>query len=398
MGETAGAMTFGGVVGGASGLATDAQDASDLATFGTVLGAGGRGVYRLGEEGVRRGAEAVADFRLPAPRRVRGQPLPYIGDDAVAPMSQPGALRPPPARQPDRVSGSLDEGDLSREMSGRAIEEGRRRLRSTPVTMEERLNVPPGERGSLEGRLGTLGAEPLRELARREGLRTEGTVRDLARRLADAARADPARIQRYRDVFQALGVSGVIIGGASQLLPQDAQADDGASDLPDWADEAGIGAGAAGLALMGRTVLPRAIEGSVPRTARLGQMSRVSEIPMDVPTRPFDIERSRLGRMAPNSLDSDIDPRLVAGVSAAAAAPIGAGAAWLLNEYKPWEEQFGRESAYWRSAETRNEALRLNLRGVRAREVERENPELAAAMRELEAGGSDGAQRLEGRR
>lgn len=392
-GETAGALLAGGVTGGGSGVFTDAQDAGELATFGTALGAGGRFGYRVGQEGIRRGAEAAADIRLPR-RRVRGQPLPYIGDDAAAPMSQPGSLRPPPARQPDRVSGSLDEGDLAREMSGRAVEEGRRRLRPTPVTMEERLNIPAGDRGSLEGRLGTLGAEPLRELARREGLPTEGKVRELARRLADAARADPARVQRYRDVFQALGVSGLIVGGASQLLPQNAEASGNNGDMPEWADEAGLAAGATGLALMGRTALPQALERVVPRNARLGQMSRVGDLPMDVPARAFDLERSSLGRLAPRRLESEVDPRVVAGGSALAAGPVAWGAAELLDPYAESPQE--QEARYMRDVlpylELQQQALRLHARGVRSDEVA--DPALAEELQRLEAGGSEGARRL----
>lgn len=115
---------------------------------------------------------------------------------------------------------------------------------------------------------------------------------------------------------------------------------------------------------------------------------------MDVPARAFDLERSSLGRLAPRRLESEVDPRVVAGGSALAAGPVAWGAAELLDPYAESPQE--QEARYMRDVlpylELQQQALRLHARGVRSDEVA--DPALAEELQRLEAGGSEGARRL----
>jgi len=406
-GRPAAAEALGSVVGGAAGgfiagTTTDADDALDLSVLGAGLGPLGNYGVRGAEILGRRGAEELANVRLPTPRRRRGQPLTpddYVGGDASAPINQPGSLRPPPARQPDRAAGrSLDPLDLDAEMRTRARELSDRRVSPSPVSLEERLQRQPGERGALEGRLATAGVEPLRQMARAADLPTEGTVRDLASRLAEAARADPTLLNRYREIARALGVSGILLGGATEfLLPEDANADGAMPGALDGIDLRDIGRAATltGTAVLGSTYLRGALDNIVPSNARIGALSRVGELPMDVPARAFDIERSSLGRAAfrnrtpaeAGAASPTVAEQLGWGVAAGALG--GWGAAELIDPYTmtPQEEEARWMREVLPYLELRQQAARLFARGVRSNEVA--DAALAEELRMLERGGGD---------
>lgn len=86
---------------------------------------------------------------------------------------------------------------------------------------------------------------------------------------------------------------------------------------------------------------------------RMGALSRVSRLPLSEGPGP-----SRLSMMAPHTMDSSIDPRLIIGGGALAMAPMSTLMAKALREYEPWEDQFGRENEWYRDAEMKNQELR----------------------------------------
>lgn len=89
-------------------------------------------------------------------------------------------------------------------------------------------------------------------------------------------------------------------------------------------------------------------------------MSRVSSLPLSEGPGP-----SRLAMMAPHTMDSEIDPRVMLGGGALAMFPMSTLTAAALREYEPWEDQFGRESQWYGEAELSNEELRELLKRQR---------------------------------
>ena len=97
-----------------------------------------------------------------------------------------------------------------------------------------------------------------------------------------------------------------------------------------------------------------------------------------------------------SALDSDVDPRLVAGGTALAAGPVAWGTAELIDPQTTSPQE--REDRFLRDAmpymELRQRALELHLQGYTAREMQDVDPDLAEALAEIEAGGAEGARRL----
>ena len=131
-----------------------------------------------------------------------------------------------------------------------------------------------------------------------------------------------------------------------------------------------------------------------PSRMRLGQTARFGEVPFDLPPTTFDLNRSRLGRLATSRVESDVDPRLVYGGAALAAFPTAWGTAELLDPTTESPQE--QEARFMRDVmpymELQQQALRLHAQGIRSNEVV--DPQLAAELERLERGGSEGARRL----
>jgi uncharacterized protein YidB (DUF937 family) len=190
---------IGGAVGGlAAGALTDAPDAANLAGIGALLGP-----FASAAEGQITPRLARLGENLPRNLLLR-RPL--------APSLQ-APINPP------RFSGALDEPALDAEMrasmrqrESATLQAARRR--GPTMDPAERMAIVDGERGSWPNRLRILGRERLQYFARRAGLSADGTVAQLAQRIADATRNNPELLARLRDLWPFLGI-GVGVGIAA---------------------------------------------------------------------------------------------------------------------------------------------------------------------------------------
>jgi len=285
------------------------------------------------------------------------------------------------------------------------VEEGaatQRRIGAPPPPPPAR-GMPPmnrttrGERtgGAVLRRAGTRPAGETMggfiEAARREGVVIERVPRNnrrTAENIARAVRENPRLEQLARD----WGLAALLTaGGVGALGLDDAEASTGGApdnNLLESVVPAALGAGA----IARGSVLASSMRN--PGRMRLGQTARFGETPFEAPTRMFDVGRSRLGRMATDGVDSAVDPTLVAGGALLSAGPVAWGTAELIDPYTASPQE--QEARWMRDVlpylQLQQEALRLHARGIRSTEVV--DPELAAELERLEAGGSEGARRL----
>lgn len=281
------------------------------------------------------------------------------------------------------------------------VEEGaatQRRIGAPPPPPPAR-GMPPmnrttrGERtgGAVLRRAGTRPAGETMggfiEAARREGVVIERVPRNnrrTAENIARAVRENPRLEQLARD----WGLAALLTaGGVGALGLDDAEASTGGApdnNLLESVVPAALGAGA----IASGPVLASSMRN--PGRMRLGQTARFGETPFEAPTRMFDVGRSRLGRVAPNRVASDVDPRRVAFRAALAAGPIAWGAAELLDPTAQSPQE--QDAAFLRNVmpyfELRQQALELYSQGYTSREIRDIDPEIADEMLVLEQGGN----------
>lgn len=194
--QAVGGVGAGGIVGASMGAYSEDEDFLEAAGLGAGIGLGGTVAGSLAREGARRGGAALEGVELPNLNR------------------RPRAAELQPPETPGRFALPLDEDALERELrAGRGTretaEQGERRTRPSTVSAEERLERPDDARGSLRNRLmgSQFGRARLEVMAREAGLPTDGTVKTLAQRLVDAARATPELLVRWRALYPHLGLA-----------------------------------------------------------------------------------------------------------------------------------------------------------------------------------------------
>lgn len=225
------------------------------------------------------------------------------------------------------------------------------------------------------------------EAAQREGVTITPAGRGnraMAEAIAEAVRNNPRLEQLARD--WGLGVL-LTAGGIAAFSAGDAEASDGASSDDNILESlvpTALGAGA----IASGSVLASSMRN--PSRMRLGQTARFGEVPFDLPPTTFDLNRSRLGRLATSRVESDVDPRLVYGGAALAAFPTAWGTAELLDPTTQSPQE--QESSFLRDvmpyAEMRQQALELHSQGYTSREIRDIDPEIADEMLILEQGGN----------
>lgn len=212
--QGAGGAAGGAIGGAAAGALTEADDMGELAGLGAIGGAVLPEAAARGASGGRQLLNAAADIPARLQRqRVRGEPIEYIG-----------AIRP--TQNAERVTGSLDEAEISGEMRESDFPPGAfdpqtgKPLFGTPRRQRTQVQRPPlDERAAQSGAAGAMQGVPaltLRRIAEDLGIEAgavkaadlrRSVVRNLAQRF-DSTRELVAFLARY-------GVSGTAIGIAA---------------------------------------------------------------------------------------------------------------------------------------------------------------------------------------